>query len=363
MLFNLQKTVPRVVGIGFLSLMVIASLSACDDGPRPITSPPLTTATSFAPRHVPIATPTPTNVPPPITTATPTPTNVPPPIATATPTPTNVPPPIATATPTPTNVPPPALTPLEVVKSSLPWANDAITNEEMFALTVIRQLLELDMALAEPLMKLPWLSDGIASGEHASILIVRMIAELDTALAGRLLELPWITDGITDDEAESLGFIFLRLAEKDAALAREILEMDFVSSATGTLGRDVIFIIGSLAQRHPDGFRRLIEQPWFVDGLTTEEVALMAVLPAEPERTAEFDSLIRDGRVLSGSVSLPLAGEVGLFMVRRSPFSFPDNTLHMMEAAVEGMEDVIGVAWPGSHATLYLVPILITRRL
>ena len=86
----------------------------------------------------------------------------------------------------------------------------------------------------------------------------------------------------------------------------------------GITGLDKATLSGlsRLLEYKPSQFARLAERPWFADGLDPEETALVKVLIDKVDAEVEFDNLIQNGCVNSRTTTLPLAGEVDLFVVR-----------------------------------------------
>ena len=91
--------------------------------------------------------------------------------------------------------------------------------------------------------------------------------------------------------------------------------------------------------------RQLLSQPWFRDGLTKEEAALIVTLRSAAGDEEVFQDLLEDGNVRSETIILPLAGEVDMYAVGRSEPGL-EAAIERMEFAVESMESFMGTAWP-----------------
>ena len=137
------------------------------------------------------------------------------------------------------------------------------------------------------------------------------------SIASVLSEFPWIANGITDDEKWSLDHI-LAIADTDLAVATVVVEMSLFRSEDRSLHRDFLATVRELLIDQPGVWGQIIDRPWFQDGLSDEEAALVVVLPqALKHKEGLFQDLIQHGQLRSESFSLP-SGQVNLFTVRRS---------------------------------------------
>ena len=75
-----------------------------------------------------------------------------------------------------------------------------------------------------------------------------------------------------------------------------------------------------LEEHHTNEYREVTSQPWFRDGLTGEESALVAVLPQLAYEGSDlFRALLESHHMRSGMISLPLAGDVNVWIVQKHP--------------------------------------------
>ena len=198
---------------------------------------------------------------------------------------------------------------------------------------------------------IPWVSDGITGTEHEAIDIVHHLTTLHGAMAQRLAGAQWLADGISDDDLQVMRSL-RSVSDERLDIAHQVTT---VPDRSGRLVSYVLRSIQRLMEQHPDRLDQIAGQPWFKDGLTAAEAAL--IVPFHP--TAEslelpqdvFNDLVADGYVFSDTVTLPLAGDVHLYAVSRSDFQL-EFALAKMRMAVETMESFMGVPWPTPHFIL-----------
>ncbi len=306
-------------------------------------------------------------VPAPTAVATPTafptaaPTSEPPTTPTAVPTPTAAPAPTVTAaaspTPTATPVPEPTARPsdlldwfddppddahssaarsigriwdrhpdLAVGVARLAWVADGITWYEEHVLeelsyimhedpesfrVLINQgprfyLLGLDSESARQAAEYPWLADGVNAREFSSVIAIARIARRNPSLAERVSSYTWLADGIIENEARGLDALTL-WASQDPELVDRVLEYTwlgdvFTDHEQKTLA--LLYYFGTHAE--VETTKLVMDYPWLVDGVTGEEVVLLAELTSIVDDDPEAARSIGLGRLvpyLLGQVS------------------------------------------------------------
>ena len=103
----------------------------------------------------------------------------------------------------------------------------------------------------------------------------------------------------------------------------------------------------------PELLAQLAGQSWFSDGLDDDDAALLHGISYAKGDFRE--ALIETNYVASTTVTLPLTGEMGLAVVRHTPFLSDDQTLKTLEEGVRIMEDFMGAPLPVGDVTLLLV--------
>ena len=222
----------------------------------------------------------------------------------------------------------------------LPWLSDGISADTAHALFEVARLSTISPSVTHGLMDLPWFVDGLGEYELQAIPGILTLAGIDAGkeyaqqefpLAQHVFGLPWVVDGITEEEGEKLAFLgYLPLTAEVEALDA-ILSLD---PANDTLDEGVFLAFRELSsiRLHARGWdleafapgSLLTEQPWFLDGLSDEEKALIislrSILPSgrSSEAARILKQLIEHGQVHSETISSPSAGELNVYVVSRS---------------------------------------------
>ena len=176
------------------------------------------------------------------------------------------------------------------------------------------------------------------------------------AIAQAMSEFPWLANGITDDERWALDHI-LAIAEADLGTATSVVNLPLFNGEDRSLHRDFSASVRVFLIDEPDPWNQIIDRPWFQDGLTDEEAALLVVLSQVIEHQGGlFLDLIQDSRLRSETVSLP-SGQVNLFTVRRPVLGQPNDTVFQwLRTGIETIEDFMGSPWVKTDVILYLEP-------
>ena len=139
------------------------------------------------------------------------------------------------------------------------------------------------------------------SGERLWAREVWDVARVDLALAAWIAGYPWVADGFDTRERRAIGRAGVFLGELDP--------------------------------------------PWFVDGLSLEEHALLVVLRGDADLIADLmDSYF----VQSSTITLPLAGEVNAYVFYHDPFPPGDEMVRRFEEVIFGVEELMGAPFPVS---------------
>lgn len=108
--------------------------------------------------------------------------------------------------------------------------------------------------------------------------------------------------------------------------------------------------LGSISDWDARQFSHLTNQPWYQDGLTDEEAALIVVLGGIHYSFGEnseqiYEELTSGAHVRSNKITLPLAGETRLYAISRSETEL-DELLEGMTYSVQELENFMGAPWP-----------------
>ena len=194
---------------------------------------------------------------------------------------------------------------------------------------------------------LPWVVDGITDKEAKVQEHIHALAQIDAPMAQRLAGALWLADGVSGTELLLLDKL-LFLAKIHPATA---ISVTSVPDGSGHLIATVLKSRERFLDDKPTRLKQLVGQPWFQDGLTGEEAALMVALSETTLPQEVFEDLLSDAHVASDTVTLPLAGDVNLYAVSRS-LDRVASALETMGVAVESMERTVGIPWPSPNVII-----------
>lgn len=194
---------------------------------------------------------------------------------------------------------------------------------------------------------LSWVADGLTANEAKAREYIDALALVDAAMAQRLAAAPWLADGVSGTELLMLDELaFLAKIQPATAVA-----FTSVPDSSGRLIANLLKSRVRFLDSEPSRLKQLVSLPWFQDGLSGEEAALVVALSETTLSQEVFADLIADAHVLADTVTLPLAGDVNLYAVSRSQERLA-GALATMEVAVESMEHTTGIPWPSPNVVL-----------
>ena len=380
--------------LGFMVFWITLYLSDCIDGvPTPTNTPSPTPTSTPSPTPTSTPSPTPTNTPSPTPTSTPSPT----PTAAATPTPTNTPAPTSTATPTPpptqTPTPTPIPTPPTIPtptpagapsQTSTPTTTPTATPSPLLNFTNGHWLERQDPQLASSIKEMDWIRDGIDGAESEAVQDLLHIALLSRPVASTIVSLGWVRDGLDDVETEAFRWMnnidsaeaassvvssgWVRdgvnavevraieelsyLANRDSGTALRVLEMPFVETIEPP-DLSAIASLRRLAASKPETFGGVMSHAALRDGISDDLVPVFATLHAVVRTNPGLiDTLLDSLKVLleRRTVTLPLAGEVVLIVIRTAPGAA--RSMDLLEHSVRGAEELMGAPLPTGYVGL-----------
>ena len=272
----------------------------------------------------------------------------------------------------------------------LSWIDDGMTEDERSALESLVNIPINDFELARMVAKLPWFIDDITEDEEEALQNLYYIASNDIELAKTVVELPWFIDDIAYYESEAL-WALNSIAHTDAELARmaanlplfantitegylhvqalhglsSIAEIDTdlawrLASSVNDRTRDLIHlrVIESLGcvSHKGDTLRQLTSQPWFADGLDNEESAFLVILCDIVEIAPQlYQDLLHSRFMQMKTISLPLAGDVNIYIIQTAPFPIDEDLLSIIEGAVRIYEEFLGAPFPSTDIIIHVI--------
>ena len=165
---------------------------------------------------------------------------------------------------------------------------------------------------------------------------------------------PWFNDGLDDEEArlvDDLGYIALKSETEALSIIRyAIPEHVRTRRCLGHQGAEPSWSISineEGSESVSEHFQRVMAHPAISDGITDEEAKIVATLRGVSEYNPDLVNTLLDPaqvRLEERTISLPLAGEVQLTIIRTRPGA--ERTMDILERAVRNVEEFMGVAFP-----------------
>ena len=214
----------------------------------------------------------------------------------------------------------------------------------------LRELATTNIELARAVWEWDRLAGGkIGPNEVSALNGIISLAEKNPELAVAAAGAPWAADSIADHE-DGAFYSLNGLASRSPEFARQILAYGLEEPVRDSN----VYLISSLSRMTEEQVERLIRQSWFADGLDLEERVFITALRGARLFDSLFDDMLDSWSIRTMTITLPLAGEVNLWLVDHDPLppSQGDETLAAMEAAVRGAERFTRVPFPTNDVIL-----------
>ena len=251
------------------------------------------------------------------------------------------------------------------------WLADGVTWEEVWVIDDLRRLVEDDPEAARQISRgtlelyllglvsdsarqaadYPWLADGLDTRELRTIIGIAVIAQKAQELAEQLLGYTWLADGVSERESNSISTL-ADIAHVNLELARQVVGMGILDDPLRD--RDLHAITSLRRLVETDDLALLTSQPWFTDGLSDEETAFLVVTNRDQHSDSQYRDFLRTHFTRSATISLPLAGDVDLWVFWHLPFPDSDDSIELIEDAVRALEALMGVPFPTTDIILLL---------
>ena len=272
------------------------------------------------------------------------------------------------------------------------WVADGFNETELEAVSKIWSLTDDDESVALAILAKPWIADGFDGVETEILEDIRRIADNDQSAALKILDLPfldaldsgdsnsvetlvslaadgegnnlelfeaftaksWVPDGLNDAE---LGVVrdIRWIADNEQSAALRILDMPFLD-VVQTSDRYAVAALNRIARHSREHSLRLMQHPLIHDGISDRTAKIIPILPHfvnkdEPDWDL-VDTLLEPNNDLleERTITLPLAGEVDLAIIRTTPGS-PRN-MGYLEHAVRVNEEFTGVPFPTDYVAV-----------
>ena len=229
------------------------------------------------------------------------------------------------------------------------WVIDGVTDDEWRALRALGNIGSKDLAVAGAISEMSWFADGVTEGESRAISYLDDIASKDIELAKSVTGSLWFSGGVAVDESGAVASL-ANMASVNLELARLIAGSPWFADGQPRKLRDYLLrALWFLATSGQDALRRVTDRGWFRNGLSEEEAALVVVLEAESkDGEALFTDLLEGHHVRSNTLSLPLAGEVNVWVFQSTPFWRDEDIPTAIGDITRTIEEFLGLPLPTS---------------
>ena len=234
---------------------------------------------------------------------------------------------------------------------SLGWVQDGIEGLEVKTIEELSYIANKDTGVGLSVVALDWVQDGIDDVEVKTIEDVSYIAYENAEVASAVVSLSWVQDSVNGAEA-ALIEDFGAIARNNSGAALQIVGMPFIE----TIEPPDISAMASLRQLaafKPETFVRVMSHAALLDGISNDIAPIVATLNGVAgTNPGLIDVLLDSSKVLLERriITLPLSGDVILFIIRTSPGT--ERSMDLLEHSVRSVEEYMGAPLPTNYVGL-----------
>lgn len=186
----------------------------------------------------------------------------------------------------------------------------------------------------------------------------------DPAATARISSIGWIADGLQSAGEFNAAEHLVNIAIDAPETLNAILDAHAVTQRLGPLDLPALLSLQRMAQNRPQRLAQLTAAPWFRDGLTETEAAIVAILYGRASfQSPEFDDIVRDPNILNVTVSATAgAGAVGgsgavpVVVIRSGPPPPASPVLAAAQIAVPVYEEMFQAPLPTPAIIIHITP-------
>ena len=231
----------------------------------------------------------------------------------------------------------------------LGWVKDGIEGIEYEAVENLLYIAVLSRTVASSIVSLSWVQDGVDGVEPETIGWLNNIGSAEVASA--VVSLGWVEDGIEVLEVQVIEELSY-LANRDAGAAIRIAGMPFVETIEPP-DVSAMTSLGQLAAFGPGTFVRVMAHPAVRAGISDDWAPIVATLNGVAKTNSGLiDVLLDSSRVTleQRTITLPLAGEVLLFIIRTGPGAA--RSMDLLEHSVRSAEEFMNTPLPTNFVSV-----------
>ena len=232
---------------------------------------------------------------------------------------------------------------------SLGWVADGIDETEVKAIQEISYIDYRDTDVASSVVSMDWVRDGIDGIEAEALDSINNMKSAEVASA--VVSLGWVADGINEVEVKAIVELSY-LANGDAGAALRIVGLPFLETIEPP-DISAVMSLSRLATFAPEAFVVVMSHASIRGGISNDLAPVVATLYGVAQNNPGLIDVLLDGSKDSlevRTITLPLAGEVVLSIIRTGPGAA--RTIDLLEHAVQGVEEYMGLALPTNYVGL-----------
>ncbi len=242
------------------------------------------------------------------------------------------------------------------------WVPDGLNEAELRVVRHIRLIADNSESAALQILDMPFLetievADGFTMDALSPLVVHRQGDSLQVfdALAAK----SWVPDGLNDAERGVIRDIRW-IADRDEDAALRVLDMPFLD-VVQTPDKHAMAALNGMDRHSRDHSLRLMEHPLIGGGISDRTARIVSILPHfvnrdEPDWDLVDALLEPDNDLLEErTITLPLAGEVALALIRTTPGS--ERNMGYLEHAVRVNEEFTGVPFPKDYVAVLFADI------
>ena len=243
------------------------------------------------------------------------------------------------------------------ITKSLPWLYDTITDLENDAIYYLYRIVSEDVELGKLVAGFHWYTADLTTDHRRSLENMALIAAMDLELARLVAKAPWLADDLTPSESSAL-WALRHIAYKGHLELAKLLSGSpwFPDGRDRDLHAYVLSTLASFTFLAPHVLGQLTTQPWFVDGLDDHEAAFVVALSSAADLDLTlYKEMLEAHFIQTGTVSLPMAGEISIWAIQNAPFPPDDDLLNILKDAARISEGFMGVPFPTTDIVVLVV--------
>lgn len=252
---------------------------------------------------------------------------------------------------------------------SLPWVGDGLDNSEWATFEGLLRAGRDDIRLLRLLAASDWVSEGAGQADPLIgdvIDSLRGVSQRDAPLVPMIVSAPWVVDGVTPTESILLSLLpeYVRGNRTSSTALSDNVELtDHVGILARDLANQALDVRTSYALFNvisssfpPDTLEQVTSQAWFRDGLDDVEAARVVILLGILDHSDRFQELLQEPLLPDKTFSLPLAGDVRIWLLQREDVSAPtEDLLTIIESSARISEDLVGAPFPTTDIIVNMV--------